>query len=124
MALAFREGAACKDAGITYHLAVEEEWEAQRNGASYAPPQFADEGFIHCTNGLDRLTEIANMFYREDPRPRTILVIDLLQLKSDFRYDDPNEEFPHIYGEINPNAVIGELAVFRKENGEFQIPGE
>lgn len=27
--------------------------------------------------------------------------------------------FPHIYGPINPEAVVGELAVTRSEDGKF-----
>lgn len=106
-------------AGIAYHLAPVDVWERQRVTGSYLPEAFDQDGFIHATNGLERLMWVANEFYTADERPHTVLVLDVSALSSTMRYDDPNEEFPHIYGPLNADAVIGELTVERGENGAF-----
>lgn len=119
----YRDSAACKQHGVTYHLAITEEWVAQQNADSYKPYVFDNEGFIHCTNGLDLLTQIANMFYQDSPDPRVVLVLDVSKIESEVRYDDLDETFPHIYGPLNPDAVIAELPVQRKTDGEFLLLG-
>lgn len=119
MNIEYRDSAESKRNDITYHLAIVEEWEAQKDSDNYKPYVFDADGFIHCTNGLDLLTEIANMFYKRSSEPRTILVLDMNKIESEVRYDDPDETFPHIYGSLNPTAVIAELPVKRGEDGTF-----
>lgn len=115
----YRDATECREAGITYHLAVIEEWISQAESGSYVPSVFPADGFIHCTNGLDLLTEIANMFYQGSPDPRTVLVLDVANLTSEVRYDDPDQNFPHIYGPLNTDAVLSELPVERDSEGRF-----
>lgn len=119
MQIEYRDSTESKAAGITYHLAIVEEWTSQKDGEVYTPGAFEADGFIHCTNGLDLLTEIANMFYKESAEPRAVLVLDMNNIESDVRYDDPEARFPHIYGPLNPSAVVGELPVERGEDGAF-----
>lgn len=119
----YRDSSDCKAAGITYHLAIEKEWHVQSDNGTYTPSAFDADGFIHCTNGLDLLTDIANMFYKDSPELRTVLVLDVRRISSDMRYDDPHENFPHVYGSLNPAAVVGELPVERDENGTFVLLG-
>lgn len=59
----FRDSEESKRNNITYHLAIVEEWTGQKDTESYTPSAFEQDGFIHCTNGLDQLVEVANMFY-------------------------------------------------------------
>lgn len=119
MNIEYRDSKESKRNSITYHLAIVEEWTAQKDSASYIPGAYEADGFIHCTNGLDQLVDVANMFYQDSPEPRTVLVLDLNLIESEVRYDDPNERFPHIYGPLNPSAVVGELPVRRQEDGTF-----
>lgn len=117
--LRYQDSDECKQAGITYHLTALDEWNAQKDGETYAPAPFADERFIHCTNGLTQLIDVANLFYLADPRERVVLVLEVDRLTAPVRYDDDAGIFPHIYGEINTDAVIGELSVQRAEDGTF-----
>lgn len=119
----YRDSAESKQARITYHLTLISEWEAQRNGESYVPGAFEGDGFIHCTNGLDLLTEIANLFYKGSDDARTILVLEIDRIESEVRYDDPAGRFPHIYGPLNVSAVVGELPVTRAGDGTFTLLG-
>lgn len=115
----YRASDESKNNNITYHLAIVDEWIAQKDSDSYTPGAFEADGFIHCTNGLDLLTKVANMFYKGSFEPRTILVLDANKIESDVRYDDPDETFPHIYGHLNPSAVVAELPVQQDDEGTF-----
>lgn len=108
-----------RTAGIAYHLVPAEVWEHQRIAGSYQPEAFEADGFIHATNGLDLLLWVANEFYTADLRPQTVLILDVAKLSSPLRYDDEQERFPHIYGPLNVDAVVGELTVHRGEAGSY-----
>jgi len=114
-----RDPEAARNAGITYHLVPVTAWEAARTKEWYTPEAYEADGFIHCTNGLDQLVEVANMFYVPDRREFRVLVIETGSVASELRYDDEDELFPHIYGPLNTSAVLGELRVTRSEDGSF-----
>ena len=119
MEISYRNSQESKQAGITYHLAIVSEWESQKSGESYTPGAYEADGFIHCTDGLDLLTNVANMFYQGSADARTILVLDVSKIESEIKYEDPDQTFPHIYGPLNTSAVIAELPVERDETGVF-----
>jgi uncharacterized protein (DUF952 family) len=108
-----------REAGIAYHMAPEPVWTSQKDGGIYLPEPFDQDGFIHTTNGLERLLWVANEFYTGETRPLTVLVLDVSKVESPVRYDDEAQEFPHIYGRLNTDAVIGELRVERDASGQF-----
>lgn len=110
---------AARSAGITYHLVPSPVWEAHRSAAAYLPEAYAADGFIHCTDGLDALRDVANLFYTDDKRPFTVLVLEVADLNAPVRYEDPDKRYPHIYGPLNVSAVRGELAVERDADGMF-----
>lgn len=109
----------CRSAGVTYHLVPVEEWERQREQADYVPPAFADDGFIHCTNGLNELVAVGNQFYKDDSRPYLALILNVPKITSPVRYDDPDQVYPHIYGPLNTDAIVGMLKAQRSEDGTF-----
>lgn len=115
----FRESTAARDAGITYHLVPATVWDALRIAGSYSPEAYEADGFIHCTNGIDQLLAVANMFYAADSRLFRVLVLEMGRITSDVRYDDEERKFPHIYGPLNTDAVIGEFQVSRAGDGTF-----
>lgn len=106
-------------AKIAYHLVPIPVWEERGDGESYLPEAFEQDGFIHTTNGLDPLIEVANMFYTGDDRPYMVLVLDTTKITSELRYDDEGQVYPHIYGPLNTDAVIGTLVVDRADAGAF-----
>lgn len=101
----------------TRHILPEVDW--PRAGQRYAPASLEDEGFIHCTNGMDRLLEVANLFYRTDLRPYLCIEIDLSAVDVPWRYDDPEEVFPHIYGPLDTSAVVAVGPMSRAADGTF-----
>lgn len=115
----YRHAEDCRRAGVTYHMVPEEVWDAQKENPTYTPEAFEQDGFIHCTNGLDQLVAVGNMFYTSDSRPYHVLILDVSRIESPIRYDDEGELFPHIYGPLNTSAVVGMLDVPRDADGTF-----
>lgn len=110
---------ACRAAGVTYHLTPVPVWEAQCDAATYRPESFDQDGFIHCTNGLEELMAVGNRYYQEDSRPFIILILQVDKIQPPVRYDDPAEVFPHIYGLLNVDAVTGMIPAQRDVDGSF-----
>lgn len=104
----------------TYHLAPATAWATRDPVAPIAPPSLAAEGFIHCTDGADAMVETANRHYRDDPREFVVLTIDLDMTGSPWRFDDPAEAYPHVYGPIDPAAVRDVTPILRDADGTFR----
>ena len=119
----FRTAAETRAANITYHLVPVDYWLEHGSADEYVPAGFEAEGFIHCTNGLDELVKVGNLFYTSDPRDFQVMVLDVNCLTSELRYDDAEEVYPHIYGPLNTAAVIGQLPVQRDSDGTFLTIG-
>jgi uncharacterized protein (DUF952 family) len=80
------------------------------------------EGFIHCSY-LYQAVAVANALYG-DTGPMEIAAIDPDKLTSPVRDEDlydAGEEFPHIYGPIDADAIVAILPFERDESG-FRLP--
>jgi len=104
---------------VTYHLAPQPVWEAQQSAPHYLPEAFPQDGFIHCTDGLDQIVASGNRHLRNDPRPFVLVTISVPDVTSPVRYDDPNRIYPHIYGPLNREAVIDVQPAPRDADGTF-----
>lgn len=101
------------------HLTPVETWERQRTGPTYVPESYEQDGFVHTTIGTGALLDVANMFYTSDPRPHIALILDLTSITAETRHDDASGLYPHIYGPINVDAVLGTLVARRSPDGRF-----
>lgn len=102
---------------LTYHLALQHELETQT--AEYAPSAFQQEGFIHTTRRREHLHEVANRYYQGDLRAYIVIAIELAALTVMWRYDLPNDEYPHIYGPIPRYAIVLTEPISRAADGAF-----
>jgi len=109
---------------VTLHLCPVEVWNAQRNADTYFPEAYAQDGFIHCTDGDEELIAVGNRFYQDDSREFIVLSIDLSANGVKWIYEDPGQIFPHIYGPISPSAVVGIRPMLRENNRGFIGIGE
>jgi uncharacterized protein (DUF952 family) len=102
---------------LTYHLVATTDYDP--TAVEYLPAAFADEGFIHTTKTPALLAEVANRYYRNDPRPYLLLTLDLDRLTVPWRYDAAGDDYPHLYGPLNREAVINIAPMPRAEDGTF-----
>lgn len=109
---------------ITFHLTPMDVWVAQRDAQTFVPEAFGREGFIHCTDGEERVIEVGNRYYTGDPRPYCLLSLQRDRLTAPVMYEDPDRVYPHIYGPLNLDAVVGVRAVVRDVDGRFVGIGE
>jgi uncharacterized protein (DUF952 family) len=103
----------------TFHLVARERWDARDPTAPYASPSLASEGFIHCTDGHAAMVATANKFYREDRAEFLVLTVDLERCGSPWRIDEPGKPYPHVYGPIALEAVVGVRPFRRAPDGTF-----
>ncbi len=85
----------------------------------YTAPSLESEGFIHCTDGEGAMIATANRHYGADARPFLVLTVDLDATGSPWRFDDPGRIYPHVYGPIDPRAVLRAVPIERSRDGTF-----
>ncbi len=102
-----------------FHLVPAAEWERQRDGVTYLPEAFAQDGFIHLTIGERNLIDVANLFYKQQPGAYVTLELDKDSIASPVRFDDDSGRYPHVYGQLNLNAVTAVRPVLRQPDGTF-----
>ena len=105
-----------------YHLTPAEIWTASAPPAPFGPDSLGTEGFVHLTHAEDELLAAGDRYYRDDPRPYVALLVDLDRLTVPWRYDgDPR--FPHAYGPLDRDAIVGIHEVRRDADGRFRALG-
>jgi uncharacterized protein (DUF952 family) len=102
-----------------YHLVPEPWYRAQPADEAYLPEPFAQDGFVHLTHGVEPVLAAGNRYYRADARDYLLLIVDLEQITSDIRYEDPDRQFPHVYGPLDRAAIVAVQQVARADDGTF-----
>lgn len=90
-----------------YHVTTKQEWNNAKGRGFYIVPSLETEGFIHCSEA-QQVDGVLKRYYQGET-DLLILVIDTQELISELKYElapSVNENFPHIYGPINLDAVI------------------
>ena len=96
-----------------YHLSTAADWaEAQRTGSyttSTRGVSLEQEGFIHASR-VDQWEGVRDRFYADVEEPLVLLEIDTDLLDVPLVEEPPapgmTETFPHIYGPLDPAAVL------------------
>lgn len=107
------------------HICPRPEWAPALSAGEYRPHSLQTEGFIHCSTDAQVLG-VANSLY-VDADDLVLLVIDPRILVAPLVYEDCYElgqEFPHIYGALNVNAVVTVIPFPRDADGTFSFPDE
>ena len=103
----------------TFHLVPSDVWAATDPGRPYEAASLVDEGFIHCTDGVDALGATFDRYYRADERRFLAMTVDLDALDVPWRYDVAGSPYPHIYGPIPRVAITAVDRVERAPDGRF-----
>jgi len=97
---------------IIYHITTADEWKKACFDSLYEAPSLHTEGFIHCSTE-NQVKGVLERYFQGKTKLLK-LVIDTDKLESKLKFElapSVNEEFPHVYGPINIEAVIGVLSV-------------
>jgi uncharacterized protein (DUF952 family) len=103
------------------HLATEGAWAAA--GTTYVPEAFADDGFVHCS-APHQIADVADARFagRTD---LVLLTIDPTLLNAPVVWEDladEGEDFPHVYGPIDREAVLSARPYQPGPDGRFPRP--
>jgi phenylacetic acid degradation protein len=107
---------------LIYHLTTKTEWEKAKSNGKYIHPSIETEGFIHCSTA-DQLIDTANIYF-DGEQEILVLCIDPSELKSELKYElapKRKQEFPHIFGPINLEAVKKTIILKRNEINQYTI---
>jgi uncharacterized protein (DUF952 family) len=92
---------------LIYHIVRTDVWSNFR-GTHYEAESFSAEGFIHCSFA-DQLDAVLKRYYSRDDE---VIVLEINPEKLDSRLvvepSTGGEKYPHIYGTINRDAIVGE----------------
>ena len=113
-----------------YHITHPDHWHP---GQPYRPASLESEGFIHFSR-LDQVLSVANAFYAGQ-RGLLLLEVDVDRLTSELRWEAPippstppagtpltGDLFPHLYGPLNPEAVLTAHPFEMGDDGQFILP--
>ena len=110
---------------MIYHILTGKAWEKAEIEGTYAPDSLEVEGFIHCSL-IDQVTRSANLFFKGEEDIH-LLWIAAQRVRAEIRNEDLAGEgmlFPHIYGELNLDAVVYFTAMPADAKGYFGLPGD
>lgn len=105
------------------HFTWKSHWEAALKKGAYLPHDFDKDGFMHCST-MEQVVETANRYAAGDTNI-VLLVIDPNLLLSPLKYEarpSTGEMYPHIYGELNLDAVIEVHDFPWSDKGTFVLP--
>ena len=108
-----------------FHIAKESVWRQARKTGAYTVDSLRSEGFIHCSEP-QQVIETANRLFRSHTG-LVLLRIEIGKLRAMVRYENLEggfELFPHIYGELNIDAVSSVSSFEPSSSGAFDHHGQ
>jgi len=90
-----------------YHITTKQDWNAAKEKGFYTASSLETEGFIHCSE-QQQIKGVLERYYQGKTNLLN-LAIDPQKLRSELKYElapSVNENFPHVYGPINLDAVV------------------
>ena len=118
---------------MIFHITSRTDWEAAQAQGEYIAESLATEGFIHCST-ISQVIPVADNFYKGQ-NSLLLLMIEPTLLSSTLKWEAPTggtpppgvpegDQFPHVYGPINLNAVVNVIELVTDSNGQFSLPKE
>lgn len=116
---------------MIFHITPRADWEAAQTEGEYVADSLRLEGFIHCST-LAQILPVAEKYYKGQSG-LLLLMIEPTLLSSDLKWEAPSggtpppgvpegDQFPHIYGPINLDAVVNVLDFISDANGDWTMP--
>jgi uncharacterized protein (DUF952 family) len=107
---------------MIYHIAGQSEWEEAAMRGLYQGDTLDSDGFIHCSAAHQVICTAARLFGgRTD---LVLLCVDPSQVAAEIRWEPSlgDEEYPHIYGPLNVDAVVQVFDFEPGADGNFRLP--
>lgn len=92
---------------MIYHVISDKDWQNALLQGFYEAASLATEGFMHCSK-KEQVAGVLKRYY-QGQAGLLLLHIDENKLISPLKYENSpsvNEDFPHIYGRLNLDAVV------------------
>ena len=113
---------------MIYHITTREIWEDALSKGKYEVISLAKEGYIHCSFE-NQFLETANLYFSNQPH-LILLCIKVKKVKAEIINEKPLtkennrsiQEFPHIYGSINLDAIIDIKTFICNKYGQYEDP--
>jgi len=108
---------------ILYHITDQTQWDKYQSETFYLPAAFLSDGFIHCSSA-EQVLVMAKKYYADTPQ-LLLLKIDGELLNSEIRFENLEggvEKFPHIYGHLEKQALLGVATLCKDSGGNFFLP--
>jgi uncharacterized protein (DUF952 family) len=104
------------------HITTQPEWNRALSAGTYRGDTLDTEGFIHCSTPT-QVAEVANRRFagRSD---LLLLYIDPRLVGPEIRYEmaENGQNYPHIYGPLNVDAVMQTIPMLPDQQGRFVQP--
>lgn len=102
---------------MIFHLATVDEWHSE---GVYEPESLTTEGFIHCSTASQLLDVANSLFHGRHDLMLLTIEPDLLSAPVVFEdCYDAGERFPHVYGRLDPEAIIDQRPFRPGPDGTF-----
>ena len=106
---------------MIYHIVSPQYWKTHADKNTYFPETFEQEKFIHCST-IEQLSGVLERYYKGAGKVlRLGIDEEKLTVKPVYEAAANGEEFPHIYGGINKNAVVNVSELNEVSPGEYTI---
>ncbi|MBC7412167.1 MAG: DUF952 domain-containing protein [Bacteroidia bacterium] len=103
---------------MIYHITTLQAWQQALIIGTYTHDSLVYEGFIHASK-LEQTQATLQRYYSTQTN-LVILAINLAKCTTEIKYemaDSVGENFPHIYGKLNIDAVSAVYSVFKDDKG-------
>ena len=92
---------------MIYHVTTSQQWQNAIASGYFTEPSLEQEGFIHMSKS-EQVAGVLDRYYKNQTN-LVLLHVDETKLVAPLKYEHSpsvNEEFPHIFGTINLDAVV------------------
>jgi uncharacterized protein (DUF952 family) len=101
-----------------YHVISQIDCNEISESEFYTPDSLTSEGFIHFSY-KDQIPGVIERYYK-DQTGLLVIKVDVNKLKSNLLLEKvpDNGLFPHLYGKLNLDSVIGVFQILKDENNK------
>ena len=107
---------------ILLHICPQTDWEISKPTGEYRAASLQTEGFIHCSLPAQTVDTARRYFHGQ--QGLVLLMIDSARTTAEIRFEAANagQEFPHLYGPLNTEAVVRVIPFPPNADGSFSLP--